>query len=71
MGYSTGHWEGGTLLVDSVSYNDKTRLPGGHIHSEACIFKGISTAVTSLENTFDVTDDFTLIYVRDWSVGES
>ena len=35
MGYSTGHWEGETLVVDSARYNDKTRLPGGHIHSEA------------------------------------
>jgi hypothetical protein len=35
MGYSTGHWEGDTLVVDSAGYNDKTRLPGGHIHSEA------------------------------------
>ena len=35
MGYSSGHWEGDTLVVDSAGYNDKTRLPGGHIHSEA------------------------------------
>ena len=35
MGYSTGHWDGDTLIVDSAGYNDKTRLPGGHIHSEA------------------------------------
>jgi hypothetical protein len=35
MGYSTGRWEGDTLVVDSAGYNDKTRLPGGHIHSEA------------------------------------
>ena len=35
MGYSTGHWEGDTLIVDSTGYNDKTRLPGGYPHSEA------------------------------------
>ena len=35
LGYSTGKWEGDTLVVDSAGYNDKTRLPGGHIHSEA------------------------------------
>ena len=34
-GYSTGHWEGDTLIVDSTGYNDKTRLPGGYPHSEA------------------------------------
>jgi hypothetical protein len=35
VGYSTGKWEGDTLVVDSAGYNDKTRLPGGYIHSEA------------------------------------
>jgi hypothetical protein len=35
MGYSTGHWEGDTLIVDSTGYNEKTRLPGGYPHSEA------------------------------------
>jgi hypothetical protein len=35
MGYSTGHWEGDTLIVDSTGYNDKTRLPGGYPHTEA------------------------------------
>ena len=34
MGYSTGHWDGDTLIVDSNGYNDKTRLPGGYPHSE-------------------------------------
>jgi hypothetical protein len=35
MGYSTGHWEGDTLIVDSNGYNDRTRLSGGYPHSEA------------------------------------
>jgi len=35
MGYSTGHWEGDTLIVDSNGYNDRTRLPGGYPHSES------------------------------------
>ena len=35
MGYSSGHWEGDTLVVDSNGYNDKTRLSGGYPHSEA------------------------------------
>jgi hypothetical protein len=35
MRYSTGHWEGDTLIVDSNGYNDKTRLSGGYAHSEA------------------------------------
>lgn len=35
MGYSTGKWDGDTLVVDSAGYNDKTDLAGGYIHSEA------------------------------------
>ncbi len=35
LGYSSGHWESDTLIVDSTGYNDKTRLPGGYPHSES------------------------------------
>jgi len=36
MGYSVGHWEGDTFIVDTVGYNDKTWLDfTGHPHSEA------------------------------------
>jgi hypothetical protein len=35
MGYSVGHWEGDTLVVESAGYNDKTWLDDdGHPHSE-------------------------------------
>jgi len=35
MGDSIARWEGDTLVVDSVGFNDKTQLPGGFRHSEA------------------------------------
>jgi hypothetical protein len=36
MGYSTGKWEGDTLVVDSVGFTDKSWLDRlGHTHSEA------------------------------------
>ena len=35
MGDSIGHWDGDTLVVDSVAFNDKTELPGGFRHTEA------------------------------------
>jgi len=35
MGYSVGHWEGDTLVVDSAGFNDRTWLDfAGHPHSE-------------------------------------
>ena len=36
LGYSVGKWEGDTLVVDTVGFNDKGWLDGmGHPHSEA------------------------------------
>jgi hypothetical protein len=36
LGYSVGHWEGDTFVVDSAGFNDKGRLDGfGHPRSEA------------------------------------
>lgn len=36
MGYSIGHWDGDTLVIESAGYNDRTWLDGdGHPHTEA------------------------------------
>ena len=36
MGYSVGRWQGDTLVVDSIGFNDRTWLDfGGHPHTEA------------------------------------
>jgi hypothetical protein len=35
LGDSIGHWEGDTLVVDTVAFNDKTEVPGGYRHTEA------------------------------------
>jgi hypothetical protein len=36
MGYSIGHWDGDTLVVESAGFNDRTWLDGdGHPHTEA------------------------------------
>ena len=36
MGYSVGHWEGDTLVVESFGFNDRTWLDRvGHPHTEA------------------------------------
>jgi len=34
-GDSIGHWEGDTLVVDTIGFNDKSELPGGYRHTEA------------------------------------
>src|SRR5262245_60814521 len=35
MGYSVGHWEGDTLVVETNGYNDRTWLIQGYPHTEA------------------------------------
>jgi hypothetical protein len=36
MGYSIGHWEGDTLVIESAGFNDRTWMDGsGHPHTEA------------------------------------
>src|ERR1700681_4817016 len=36
LGYSVGHWEGDTFVVETAGFNDKTSLDGmGHPHSDA------------------------------------
>jgi hypothetical protein len=36
LGYSVGKWDGDTLVVDTIGFNDRTWLDiGGHPHSEA------------------------------------
>jgi hypothetical protein len=34
MGYSVGHWEGDTLVVESTGYNERAWLGGGYPHTE-------------------------------------
>jgi hypothetical protein len=35
MGYSVGHWEGDTVVVESTGYNDRTWLERGYPHTES------------------------------------
>ena len=36
LGYSVGHWEGNSFVVETAGFNDKTSLDGmGHPHSDA------------------------------------
>lgn len=34
MGYSVGHWDGDTLVIESSGYNDRTWIGGGYPHTE-------------------------------------
>lgn len=69
MGYSVGRWEGETLVVDTIGYNDKTWLDySGHPHSEALHvterFRRTDFGHMQLAMTFE--DPKT--YVKPWTI---
>jgi hypothetical protein len=69
MGYSVGHWEGDTLVVESTGFKDRTWLDfGGHPHSEALRitehFRRRDFGHVDLEETFEDPK----IYARPWTV---
>ena len=69
MGYSVGRWEGDTLVVETVGFNDRTWLDlTGHPHTEALKvterFRRQDTGRMQLQLTFD--DPKT--YSRPWTI---
>ena len=51
MGDSVGHWEGDTLVVDFVGFNDKTEV-SGYMHTELCT---LSSGTAAWKRVFSTT----------------
>jgi hypothetical protein len=69
MGYSTGHWEGDTLVVASTGFNERSWLDmGGHPHTESLRtterFRRTSFGHMELQVTFDDPG----AYKKPWTV---
>src|SRR5437870_13038774 len=69
MGYSVGHWEGDTLVVETTGYNDKTWLDfSGHPHTDALRmterFRRIDIGHLEIQFTFDDPK----AYTKPWTV---
>jgi hypothetical protein len=69
QGYSIGHWEGDTLVVETAGFNDRSWLDfGGHPHTEALRvterYRRKDFGHMQLEVTFDDPKTFT----RPWSI---
>ena len=69
MGYSVGHWEGDTLVVETSGFNDKTWLDfSGHPHTEALHvterFRRRDFGHMDIQFTFDDPK----AYTRPWTV---
>jgi hypothetical protein len=69
QGYSVGHWEGDTLVVESSGFNDRTWLDGGgHPHSDALHvserFHRRDFGHMELKMTFEDSK----VYTRPWTI---
>jgi hypothetical protein len=69
MGDSVGHWEGDTLVVDVIGFNDKTWLTGtGTFHSEALHITERYTRVNKDQINYDVTMEDSNVLTRPWII---
>jgi hypothetical protein len=69
MGDSVGHWEGNTLVVDVIGFNDKTWLAGtGTFHSEALHITERYTRVDRDQINYEVTMDDPKVFTKPWTL---
>ena len=69
MGYSVGHWDGDTLVVESTGFNERSWLDmGGHPHTESLRtterYRRTSFGHMDLQVTFDDPK----AYARPWTI---
>lgn len=69
MGYSVGHWEGDTLVVESNGYNDRTWLDrNGHPHSEALRTTERYRRPNFGSMEYTLTLDDPTVYAKPWTL---
>ena len=69
MGHSVGHWEGDTLVVDVIGFNDKTWLAGtGTFHSDALHLTERYTRVDKDQINYDVIMEDTNVLTKPWAM---
>ena len=69
MGYSVGHWDGNTLVVESNGYNDRTWLDrDGHPHTEALRMTERYRRRDFGHLDIEVTLNDPAVYARPWTV---
>ena len=72
MGNSVGHWEGDTLVVDLVGFNDKTWLAGtGTFHSDALHITERYTRVDGDRIDYEVTMEDPNVLTKPWILQSS
>jgi hypothetical protein len=67
MGESIGHWDGDTLVVDTVGFNDKTEI-NGYLHTDSLhmVERFRRTEYNTLQ--YEATLDDPNVFVKPWTV---
>jgi hypothetical protein len=69
MGYSSGKWEGDTLVVDVRGFNDKTWFDrAGNYHSDALVVTERYTAITPDALRYEATIEDPNVFTRPWKI---
>ncbi len=69
LGYSVGHWDGDTLVVDTIGFNDRTWLDAaGHGHGEKLHVTEKYTRTDSNTLQIEATIDDPDYYTKPWTV---
>ena len=69
MGWSVGHWEGDTLVVDVTSFNDQTWFDrAGNFHSDALHVVERYTPISPDALDYEVTIEDPKVFSRPWKM---
>jgi hypothetical protein len=72
FGHSVGEWDGDTLVIDTVGFNEKfwfTRKPMGMVHTEALHLTERISRPNYTTLKYEVTIDDPNAYTRPWTTG--
>ena len=69
LGHSVGRWEGDTLVVDTIGFNDKTWLAGaGTFHTEALHTVERFTRVDKDQINYEITMEDSNVFTKPWKL---
>jgi len=69
MGWSNGHWEGETLVVDTTGFNDQTWFDrAGNFHSDALHVVERFTAASPDHLAYEATIEDSKTFTRPWKI---
>ena len=69
MGWSNGHWEGETLVVDTTGFNDQTWFDrAGNFHSDALHVVERFTATSPDHLLYEATIEDPKVFTRPWKI---